>query len=179
MKKTILLAAVAALMSVNSFAQQQKNAGDCREEMIENRADRIADRMGLDDKTEEKFKTDYKKMMQELQATCQCPLKAKQCDAAKQNGQKQECKQMTDAEAAQCLQNKIESQQKRLDIVRTYSKTMGKYLNEKQLLRVMSPVLRQGNCGHKGHGKGMKPGMHGKKNQGKRYGCKMPRPVNK
>lgn len=158
MKKTILLAAAAALVSVNAFAQ--KAASDEKwENRIEARAERIAERMGLDDKTEDKFENDYKKMMKELYDACRCPEKTDQ-DGKKQN--------MTDAEAKKRLQDMIESQKKRLEIVRDYSKKMGKYLNEKQVLRVMSPVLHQGNDCRKNLGKGKyQHGNKGKYRQAK------------
>lgn len=173
MKKTILLAAVAALMSVNAFAQKA-GSDEKREERIEARAERIAERMGLDDKTEDKFESDYKKMMKELYDACRCPEKTNP-DGKKQN--------MTDAEAKKCLQNMIEVQQKRLEIVRDYSKKMGKYLNEKQVLQVMRPVLHQGKGDRKNWAKGKhQHGNKGKYQQAKPsrdYDCLMRCPAKK
>lgn len=158
MKKIVLLAAAAALMSVNTFAQKV-GSEEKWEDRIEKRAERIAERMGLDDKTEDKFENDYKKMMKELYDACLCPGKTDQ-DGKKQN--------MTDAEAKKRLQDMIETQKKRLEIVRDYSKKMSKYLNEKQVLRVMSPVLHQGDDCRKNFGKGkLQHGNKGKYRQAK------------
>lgn len=190
MKKTILLAAVAAWMSVNAFAQQEKNAEARWDEKVENRAERIAERMGLDDKTEEKFEADYKKMMQERSKVMASHREAMKCcgdSACRQNfvkgkkgGRKQNCMHLSDADAAKRLQSMLEVRQKNLDIVKDYSKKMGKYLNDKQVLQVMSPMLHQGNACHKTAQKGKKQGNHhGKYQQGqpsRTYDCMVRRP---
>lgn len=190
MKKTILLAAVAALMCVNGFAQQEKSVEERWNEKVENRAERIAERMGLDDKTEEKFEADYKKMMQERRNVMQAHRQAMGCsengvcDSAKcvaaKGGKKQKRQHLSDADAGKCLQSMLEMRQKNLDIVKSYSKKMGKYLNDKQVLQVMTPMLCHEGQGQKSGKKGMKQGGNKGKYQqvrpGRNYDCMVRRP---
>lgn len=194
MKKTIMLTAVAALMCMNAFAQQKACTDEQFEERVEKRAERIAERMGLDDKTEKKFASDYKKMMKERREVMQshrevtgwCQFSANAQDTTKvnQNGKKQNNRQhLTDAEARKRLQGMMEVNQKNLDIVKDYSKKMGKYLSEKQVLQVMEPMLRQGNCWQRNDKKGMKQGCcQGKYQKGQKsrnYDCLVRRPRKK
>lgn len=160
MRKTILLAAVAALMSVNGFAQQNKCSDERCEERVEKRAERMAECMGLDEDTREKLEADYKKMMQEHREVMKAHREAMKCGeetACRRDSagamccdtkyKKQYC---SNVDADKRLKSMLEMREKNLEIVKKYSKKMGKYLNDEQVLQVVTPLLRPGNHCRKG-----------------------------
>lgn len=200
MRKTILLAAVAAMMSVNGFAQQNKCSDERCEERIEKRAECLAGRMGLDEKTREKFESDYKKMMQEHREVMKAHREAMKCgenmacnrDSAGamccNKKHKKQCCSNVDADKR--LKSMLEMREKNLDIVEKYSKKMGKYLSDEQVLQVVAPLLCPGNhrqrgcegnrqvC-EKGRRQSCQKGQYQKGKPARTYDCMVRRPRKK
>lgn len=145
MNKFVLGAALALMAIMPASAQKNAKAQKMTpEQAIEMKANRAAKRLMLDDATTAKFAPIYKEYLTELQ-NCKkdCP-KAKACSAGK--GQ---CADMTDADIEKCMEQRMEMQQKKLDIRKTYYKKLKSVLNMKQMQALF--------CGQQG--KKAMPGM--------------------
>lgn len=166
MKKTIIVMAVAAIVSISASAQPQHMS---REEMQSHRAERIqqqADKLAKDFelKGDEKDQfvslyTDYQKALQEAQARPrnksvkpenQKGDKKEKGDKKDQKGEKK-VKELTDEEATQKIEElltrqaeQIAQSQKRLEVNREYYAKFKQVLKPQQILKVLNQQQQQG-----------------------------------
>lgn len=89
---------------------------------------RLEGTLMLDEETAAKFAPLYKEYMEALRNCCQ------QCSP-----KEKEPKEYTDAEIEKRLEDRLDCQQKKLDIQKTYLQKFRKILNARQLEAVMSP----------------------------------------
>lgn len=151
--------AVIASMSMMVSAQEQKPAcgkakPDCAK-MMEMQADKMAAKLGLDDKTAAKFKTIYAEYQKELMALapkpCQkegekCDKKCdkqegKQCDKMHEKPCGKEMKIKTDAEVDEMVKARFAQQKKMMELQEKYYGKFRTVLSARQAQKVI-----QANC---------------------------------
>ncbi len=146
MKKTIFMMALAAMMCLNTNAQEKRNrtAEEMqarREARAEKKAQQLAEEMGLQGEAKEQFLTTYKDMVKEIYAA---NVFRRQQAKATQKGKKGDKKhKLTPEEANEMVaqqfarrQQEIEQMQKVLQIQQEYYKRMQQFLDGSQLMRV-------------------------------------------
>ena len=137
------LCMLAGSMAMN--AQEKKNAPmkdkPSFEEMVQMKADRMAMEMGLDDKTADKFKKEYKDYMDEKAAI----MKEDRCgrDCCKKGDGERKPAYMADADVDKHLkarfdrrQKMIDKNQRLLDLDKKYYDRFSKFLGPKQMVRI-------------------------------------------
>ncbi len=157
MKKTFLVMAIAALVSVNSFAQDGNRPN--MEEMAQKQAEKLAEDLKLEDSNKTQFLADYQAMQKEVMALRQQPDAKEQAgDQSSKKDKKR--KELTDEEAQAQLEQMIDQQKKQLDIVSTYYDKMKSYLTGNQLMRVFQRQLQGGGrqMGQRGNRQGGQQG---------------------
>ena len=118
----IMLVATFMAISITAEAQNADKKKMTREQLADVQARHIAQQIGLDDATTEKFTDAYGRCQKEIWALGQRPKR--------QRGQT-----MTDAETEQALKQRFEHSQKILDIRQKYYKEYSKFLTQKQIQR--------------------------------------------
>ena len=191
MKKILFLSLM--LLSVAYVnAQDNKNCEAKRAECVEMHANKLAADMGLNDATKAKFVALYTEYANKIHEVCGAKCD-KKCDAKCDSGKCADCKKggncgkcpkagkcqkkcpkaLTDAEAQEALQKRldkeaksIEKKQKRLEIDKKYTKEFQKILTPQQTLQVMKSSCCKGKkqgkkAGPRNFGKNMKQFQRG------------------
>ncbi len=166
MKKTFAVMAMAAMVSMNGFAQERGNM----EEMVQKQAEKMAEDFELTDSKKEQFVTDYQAMQKEMMELQQKPEGEKPGEGQSDDQSKKEKKsrknKMTDEEAQAQLEQMLDQQQKQLDITRTYYGKMKSYLTGNQLMRVFQRQMQGGRQGQRGGQRQQQQGGFGGGSQG-------------
>lgn len=159
-----LIASMTMMVSAQDKPACDKAKPDCAK-MMEMQADRMAAKLGLDDKTAAKFKTIYVEYQKELMALAPKPCQKegdKKCD--KKEGEKCDkpcCKEMkvkTDAEVDEMVKTRFAQQKKMVELQEKYYGKFRTVLSARQAQRVIKT------------GCPMNKKMNKKNFQGKRFG---------
>ncbi len=147
MRKTIVMMAIAAVMSMNASAQQERRNRTVeemqarREARAEKKAQQLAEEMELKGEAKEQFIAAYKDMVKEIGAAN--VFRRQQANAAKKEKKGDKKEKLTAEEANEKMQQQfarrqqeIEQMQKVLQIQQEYYKRMQQFLDGSQLMRV-------------------------------------------
>ena len=117
--------------------QRGRNENCCiaPEQRIEQKAQRMANALMLDDKVTAQFIPLYKKYLEELNNCCR-PQNSKQPAACPAAGGCCAIDELTDEQIEQCMEQCFERRQQRLDIQKKYYAELSKMLTPKQLMKV-------------------------------------------
>lgn len=143
MKKIILGAALVMMTMMPAMAQRKGNARNITpEQAIEMQTSRMAKRLMLDDATTAKFTPLYKEYLTELRAcTAGCAAKGT-CPMGNRDSVA-----VSDADIEKCINQCFETQQKKLDLRKSYYKKLKSVLNMKQLQTIFCRPAGPGKMG--------------------------------
>lgn len=136
--KLIYLALLAFVFSFTVNAQQQQKSELTPEQKIELRAQRISNKLMLDEKTSSKFVPLYKEYVSALKAALP--------EKSERKGE------LTDAQRIERLQKRYEAEAKVADVKKKYVAEFAKILTPRQVEKLMTAKQWQGkkNFGKKG-----------------------------
>lgn len=144
-KIRLLLLAVSLTAFCGTMAAQEEGQAPTREQRIEVRAKRMAERIAMDDEDTKRFVEVYCQYRKELRELCE--------GLGPRGGQ------LSEKEAEEALKQRFDHRQKFLDLQRKYYDLYSDFLTQKQIKRVYElesrPAQRWGRSGrpggHHGH----------------------------
>ncbi len=183
MKASIFTLALTALLfgsALNTNAQENNDRESRRAEMRTKQMERVVKNLKLSDEQRTKFEPIYTSYQDELFALMAPKGKmdgGKKADAKKKGKDKKDKEELTDAEAAERLQQvfdrqaeEIQKSQQRLDIQKKYCAQFSSFLTPQQLLRLFQPRGQQRNGRQQGrsaqNGRGGRGGRGGNQGMG-------------
>jgi ribosomal protein L11 methylase PrmA len=116
---------------LNTWAQNQEQSTERREQMMKQRAEALAKEMKLDKKQKETFLTlyaEYQKKLNEMRR------------ANRVTPEQDKAKKLTDEEAENRLTARFNAEQKELDIKKEYYNKMKQHFSPVQLYQVFAPA---------------------------------------
>lgn len=117
------IAVMATMMCATAQAQGEDKQNDKREQKVQARALRMADRLALDDATTKKFVATYSRCREEMR------------EIKPQRAMRRHMP-MSDAETDKAIKDRFERSQKMLDLKRKYYAEYSKFLTPKQIRRI-------------------------------------------
>ena len=139
--KYFFMLLVACFLGAQSLSAQNKEAGNrprkrmSIEQLTERQANKLAEEMGLDDKTSARFKDVFRNYKMEMNDLWKKNMPKK--PQAKSDGNKKS-PQLTDDEVDKMMRDKFKLSRKMLDVREKYYNEFRKFLNPKQVQKVYS-----------------------------------------
>lgn len=129
---------VFSLLSAGMTLTAQNSKDGDKTQFRETQARRMAEDMGLDDKTSKDFKELFGRYAEEMEKA-----KEQHPEAGKDNRREQ--KTLTDAEIDKMIEESIDQEKKRVEVKEKYFKEFRKILTARQTARVMNMDKRRGD----------------------------------
>lgn len=120
--RILLFAMAMTTFCISTYAQKDNKQRMTREQLAETQAKYIAQEMGMDDTTTEKFVATFCQFQKEIWALGPRP--------------KREVSGRTDAETEQAIKKRFVHSQKILDLRQKYYEEYSKFLSQQQIVRV-------------------------------------------
>lgn len=129
---------VFSLLSAGTTLMAQNSKDNDKTQFRETQARRMAEDMGLDDKTSKDFKELFGRYAEEMEKA-----KGQHPEAGKDNRREQ--KTLTDAEIDKMIEESIDQEKKRVEVKEKYFKEFRKILTARQTARVLNMDKRRGD----------------------------------